>query len=88
MARRVRPVTSEPTETKRNRRTPEQIVADLEAELEAVNAGRRQRRRERNRTRVGWLLQPGSSRSASMRRGGELLVDLLGGREGGQRVRR
>ncbi len=38
MARRVRTVTSEPTETKRNRRTPEQIVADLQAEIEAVKA--------------------------------------------------
>jgi len=36
MARRVRTVTSEPTDTKRNRRTPEQIVQDLQAEIERV----------------------------------------------------
>ncbi len=38
MARRVRTVTSEPTEPKRNRRTPEEIVADLQAEIERVKA--------------------------------------------------
>ncbi len=38
MARRVRTVPSEPTETKRNRRTPEEIVADLQAEIERVQA--------------------------------------------------
>ncbi len=41
MARRIKTVTSattEPTETKRNRRTPEEIVADLQAEIEAVKA--------------------------------------------------
>ncbi len=41
MARRVRTVTStttDPAETKRNRRTPEQIVADLQAEIERVKA--------------------------------------------------
>ena len=36
MARRVRTVTSEPTEKQRNRRTPEEIVADLQAEIERV----------------------------------------------------
>src|SRR5687767_7039985 len=36
MARRVKTVTSEPTETKRQRRTPEQIVSDLQAEIERV----------------------------------------------------
>ncbi len=41
MARRIKTVTAtitEPTETKRNRRTPEQIVADLQAEIERVKA--------------------------------------------------
>jgi hypothetical protein len=38
MTRRVKTVTSEPTETKRQRRTPEQIVADLQAKIDAVNA--------------------------------------------------
>ncbi len=39
MARRVRTVTAttaEPSEKQRNRRTPEQIVADLQAEIERV----------------------------------------------------
>ena len=41
MVRRVRTVTStttEPTEKQRNRRTPEEIVADLQAEIERVKA--------------------------------------------------
>ena len=38
MARRARTVTSEPTTTKRQRRSPEQIVADLQAEIERVKA--------------------------------------------------
>jgi hypothetical protein len=41
MARSVRTVTSttiQSSETKRNRRTPDQIVADLQAEIEAVKA--------------------------------------------------
>ena len=38
MTRRVKTVISEPTQTKRPRRTPEQIVADLQAKIEAVNA--------------------------------------------------
>ena len=41
MARRVRTVTettTEQSEKQRNRRTPEQIVADLQAEIEAVKA--------------------------------------------------
>ncbi len=36
MARRIKTVTSEPTEKQRNRRTAEQIVADLQAEIERV----------------------------------------------------
>ncbi len=41
MARRIKtviPTTTEPTEAKRNRRTPDQIVADLQAKIEAVKA--------------------------------------------------
>jgi len=34
----VTATTIEPTEKQRNRRTPEQIVADLQAEIEAVKA--------------------------------------------------
>src|SRR5688572_16967552 len=38
MARRIKTVTSEPNPTKRVRRSPDEIVADLQAEIEHVKA--------------------------------------------------